>query len=130
MAGPTVSMGAMTHCMFGVAPSPLMVLPISMTMADFLPAANIMAMAPIVNVMPYAMCNSPANPMVIAMTAAALGVPTPAPCIPMTVAPWIPTAPNVLLGEMPALTMDSMTMCAWAGMISIIFPGEVNVISI
>jgi hypothetical protein len=31
---------------------------------------------------------------------------------------------------MPALTMDSMTMCAWAGMINIIFPGEVNVISI
>lgn len=130
MPGPTVSMGAITKCMFGMAPSPLAVLPMSMTLADFMPAANIMAMIPMVNVMPYAMCTSPANPMVIAMTAAALGVPTPAPCIPMTVAPWIPTAPNVMLGGLPVVTMDSMTVCAWAGMINVLFPGEVNVISI
>ncbi|MDP3935984.1 MAG: DUF4280 domain-containing protein [Alphaproteobacteria bacterium] len=130
MAGPTVSMGALTMCSFGMAPSTLMVLPISMTLTDCLPGANIMAMAPMVNVLPFAMCTSPANPMVIAATAAALGVLTPMPCIPMTVAPWIPTAPNVMLGGVPVLTADSLTMCMWAGVVKTTFPGEVNVISI
>ncbi len=130
MPGPTVSMGALTMCSFGMAPSTLIVLPISMTLTDFMPGANIMAMAPIVNVVPFAMCTSPANPIVIALTAAALGVPTPAPCIPMTVAPWIPTAPNVMLGGIPVLTADTITMCMWAGIVKTTFPGEVNVISI
>jgi hypothetical protein len=48
----------------------------------------------------------------------------------MTVAPWIPTAPNVMMGEIPTLTADTMTMCAWGGVIKTTFPGEVNVISI
>jgi hypothetical protein len=125
MPGPTVSMGAMTMCTFGAAPSTLMVLPISMTMTDCLPAANIMAMAPIVNIVPFTICNAPTNPMVIA----AKIVGAPAPCIPLTVAPWIPTAPNVMMGEIPTLTADTMTMCIWAGVVKTTFPGEINVIS-
>lgn len=130
MAGPTVSMGALCKCAFGVAPTPMVVPPLTMTMADFMPAASIFDMAPFMNIMPFGMCMSPSNPMVIALTAAALGVFTPAPCIPVTAAPWIPTAPNVMVGFQPVLTMDSMTFCAWAGPINILFPGEVNVISI
>jgi hypothetical protein len=48
----------------------------------------------------------------------------------MTVAPWIPTAPNVMLGGIPVLTADTITMCMWAGIVKTTFPGEVNVISI
>ncbi|MDR2437860.1 MAG: DUF4280 domain-containing protein, partial [Planctomycetaceae bacterium] len=42
---------------------------------------------PIVNLATFGMCSSPANPAVAAATAAALGVLTPMPCIPVTVAP-------------------------------------------
>ncbi len=39
---------------------------------------------PFVSIMPFAMCTSPANPTVAAATAAAMGVLTPMPCIPVT----------------------------------------------
>ena len=119
-----VCAGAMLQCSFGVAPSSLMVLPINRTMTGFMPAANIMDNKPMVNIMPFGMCMSPANPMVAAATAAALGVLTPMPCIPMTVAPWVPGAPTVLLGNMPALDNTSKLMCNWAGVISVVVPGQ------
>ncbi len=92
-----------------------------------MPAANIMDYIPMVNIMPFAMCMSPANPMVAAATAAAMGVLTPMPCIPMTVAPWVPGAPTVLLAYMPTLDNTSTLMCMWAGVISIMMPGEMTV---
>lgn len=83
------------------------------------PAANIMDHIPMVNIMPFGMCNSPANPMVAAATTAALGVLTPMPCIPATSAPWVPGAATVMIGFMPALDNVSKCMCNWAGVISI-----------
>jgi hypothetical protein len=91
------------------------------------PAANIMDNKPMVNVMPFGMCQSLANPTVAAATAAALGVLVPMPCIPATPAPWIPGAPTVLLGNMPALNNSSTLMCMWAGVISISVPGQFTV---
>ena len=49
------------------------------------------------------MCISPANPVVAAATTAALGVLTPQPCIPITIAPWLPGAVTVLTGNKPSL---------------------------
>jgi len=126
MAQEVVS-GAMTMCTFGLAPSTLNVLPTNMTMAGGPPAANIMDFIPMVNIMPFGMCISLANPAVAAATAAALGVLTPMPCIPVTTAPWTPGSPTVLLGNFPALNNTSICMCAWAGVISITFPGQVTV---
>ena len=71
--GQQVCGGAMTQCTFGVAPGTLMVLPLNLVMTG-MPAANIMDNKPMVNVMPFVMCQSMANPMVAAATAAALGV--------------------------------------------------------
>jgi hypothetical protein len=62
--------------------------------------------------------------MVIAATAAALGVLTPMPCIPATTAPWTPGNPTVLIGNMPALNNGSKCLCTWAGIISILVPGQ------
>ena len=59
----------MMMCTFGMAPSTLNVLPINKTMAGA-PAATIMDCAPMVNIPPFAMCMSIANPMVAAATAA------------------------------------------------------------
>ncbi len=118
-----VSTGAMLQCSFGVAPSSLMVLPINRVLAGA-PCANIMDNKPMVNILPFGMCNSLANPMVAAATAAALGVLTPMPCVPMTTAPWMPGVPTVLIGNMPALDMNCKCVCAWGGMIQITAPGQ------
>ncbi len=121
--GIQVCAGAMMMCSFGAAPSSLVVLPLNRTMTGT-PAANIMDNKPMLNIPPFAMCMSPANPMVIAATAAAMGVLTPMPCIPVTVAPSVPGAPTVLIGNMPALNNSSKLMCNWGGVIQISVPGQ------
>ena len=124
--GIQVCAGAMLQCSFGAAPSTLNVLPMNKVMTGT-PAATIMDNKPIVNVPPFGMCMSVANPMVIAATAAALGVLTPMPCLPVLPAPWVPGSPTVLIGSMPALNADSKLMCAWAGVIQIAVPGQFTV---
>jgi len=83
-----VCTGAVMMCSFGAAPSTLAVLPANCVLTTT-PAANIMDNKPIVNVPPFGMCSSLANPTVAAATAAALGVLTPMPCVPVTAAPWV-----------------------------------------
>ena len=122
-----VCMGATMMCSFGVAPSSLVVLPINRVFTGEVPDANIMDHIPMTNIMPFGMCMSPSNPEVAAATAAALGVLTPMPCIPVTPAPWVPGAPNVLLGNAPALDNVSTLMCIWGGEISFVTPGEFTV---
>jgi len=119
-------MGAMMQCSMGLAPSSLMVVPTNKVMTSNKPAATIMDHKPMANVLPFGMCKSPANPMVAAATAAALGVLTPMPCIPATAAPWVPGSPTVLIGNMPALNDSSKLMCSYAGVISINSPGQVK----
>jgi hypothetical protein len=122
-----VCMGATLMCSFGAAPSTLSVLPTNMTYAGGPVAATIMDNVPMLNVMPFGMCSSPANPTVAAATAAALGVLTPMPCIPMTVAPWAPGSPTVMIGSMPALNNSSKLMCSWGGVIQVSVPGQTTV---
>lgn len=116
--------GATLMCSFGVAPSVLTVLPLNKTMTSNMPAANIMDNKPMVNIMPFGMCTTPTNPAVASATAAALGVLTPMPCIPVTPAPWVVGSPTVLLGNMPALNNTSTLMCTWGGVITITVPGQ------
>ncbi|MFN9744680.1 MAG: DUF4280 domain-containing protein [Betaproteobacteria bacterium] len=118
-------MGAMMQCSQGVAPSSLIPTP-KTVMTSNMVAANILDHIPMVNIPPFGMCRSPANPMVAAATAAALGVLTPMPCIPATPAPWVPGAPTVLLCGAPALNDSSKLTCLWAGTISINFAGQVT----
>lgn len=80
-----------------------------------------------VNILPFGMCSSPANPVVASATAAALGVLTPMPCIPVTASPWVPGSPTVMIGNMPALNNSSKCMCAYGGVVSINSPGQMNV---
>src|ERR1700731_1691886 len=122
-----VCMGAMMQCSFGVAPSSLVVLPTNRVMTNMVPDANIMDHIPMVNIMPFGMCTSPANPVVAAATAAALGVLTPMPCIPATPSPWVPGGITVNLGNITTLDNVSQLMCIWAGVITFIDAGEVTV---
>ena len=119
--------GGMMMCSFGAAPSTLNILPDKMIMCADKPIANIMDNKPMLNIAPFGVCMSLANPTVAAATAAALGVLTPMPCIPNTVAPWTPGNPMVLVKNMPSVNDSSKLMCMWAGVISISFAGQVKV---
>lgn len=118
--------GAQMQCSFGTSPASLLVLAVTRTLVG-LPAASIMNNIPFLNILPFGMCSTAANPMVAAATAAALGVPTPAPCIPITVAPWLPGHPRVSVGRYPALTDSCRLMCLWGGMISLTSAGQTKV---
>lgn len=121
--GQPVAMGAMLQCSFGMAPSSLVVLPVNKVMAEKKPMANIMDNKPFVNILPFGVCSSLANPAVAAATAAALGVLTPMPCTPVVPAPWAPGSPTVLVANMPAVNATSMCNCVFGGIIKINFAG-------
>ena len=93
-----VHMGAMMACTFGAAPASLIVLPVNKTMAEETPAANIMDCVPIENIPPFGVCSSLEYPPTATATAAALGVLTPMPCVPLT-DPWVPGSPTVMIGK-------------------------------
>ncbi len=121
-----VCMGAMCKCSFGMIPTSLIVTPENRVLSSGRPMATIMDNVPMKNIIPFGLCTSIANPAVSAATAAALGVLTPMPCIPVTVAPWIPGSPRVLVGSKPALNNSSKLMCSWGGVITILMPGQVT----
>ena len=122
-----VCMGAMLKCSLGAAPSTLAVLPVNRTLTGT-PDANIMDNKPLVNIMPFGMCSSLANPAVAAATAAALGVLTPMPCVPVIPAPWLTGSPTVLIANMPALNNTSTLLCAYGGLIQIQNAGQNTVL--
>ena len=124
--GVQVCAGATTMCSFGMAPSTLMVLPVHQVMTGA-PAGNISDGAPLLNVLPFGACTSLSNPTVAAATAAALGVLTPMPCIPVPSGPWMPGSAKVILKGMPALDATSKVPCAWGGIIQIVNPGQFKV---
>lgn len=120
--------GAMLMCTMGIGPSALNVIPEGTPVtAGGMPMATIMNNIPIVNIPPFPMCNSIANPIVAAATAAKLGVFTPAACLPLIPAPWTPGNPTVLVNGQPIINETSMCICAYGGEISIMEPGQVLV---
>ncbi|GAA3591339.1 DUF4280 domain-containing protein [Flavivirga amylovorans] len=119
--------GASISCSFGTATSVFTVLPENKVNADSMPAATVNDYVPLENIMSFGECSSETNPLVIAATAAAQGVETPAPCIPNTVSPWSPGISDVLINEMKALDNNSTCDCLWAGSISFSDAGEEDV---
>ena len=128
MPKPVITMGAMMQCSFGMAPSTLIVLPLARTTHSNMPVATIEDAIPMVNIPPFGMCTTLSNPTVAAATAAALGVLTPMPCIPVTEA-WIPQSPQVLVAEKPVLVAGSQCMCAWGGVINVLPAGPATVLA-
>lgn len=118
----------MLMCSFGVAPSTLNVLPSARVLVEGRPAAAVTDAAPVVNVPPFGMCTSLANPTVAAATAAALGVLTPMPCVPATT-PWAGGSTSVLVGGRPALVQGSTCQCAFGGVVQVVVPGTVTTLT-
>lgn len=109
-------------CTFGMAPSVLTVLPAAQVMSA-MPLACIADTIPFVNIAPFGMCQSMANPAVAAATAAAMGALTPMPCTPVPAGPWMPGVPQVLVGGKPAVNDTCKLTCSYGGMIQFINSG-------
>jgi hypothetical protein len=122
MTLPVVS-SAVLMCPFGLAPSTLNVLPADATVMESRPPATIMDHVPFINIMPFGLCTSLANPVTAAQTTAALGVLTPGACTPVVPAPWMPGSPTVLIRNKPALTQTSKCFCIYGGVITVAVPG-------
>jgi hypothetical protein len=101
------------------APVPLTATPPPMVQGVKQQACTVMDYKPMVNIPTFGMCNSPTDPAVIALTAAALGVHTPAPCIPKTTSPWTPGSTTVTIGGLAALMDSDTCMCTSMGSISV-----------
>ena len=128
MAKP-VTMGAMLKCSFGMTPSQLMVtMPLRPKIQNKL-QATIMDCVPMINIMPFGMCKSLANPTVASATSAAMGTLTPMPCVPVIPAPWAPPGKE-LVSNQPALLHNCKLMCAYGGNISISNPGHTSTATI
>lgn len=120
--------GASMTCAFAMVPTPV---PLNVTnnstvLVGGKPAGTIMDAGGMVNIPSFGMCTTLSNPQVAAATAAALGVLTPQPCMPQTTA-WIPSQGKVLVGGKPCLTGDCSVMCMYGGKISIVMPGQAQV---
>jgi hypothetical protein len=120
-----VCTGAILKCTFGMAPSAFVATPKPVTTSN-LTAGTILDNKPIVNIPPFVMCNSIANPTVASATAAALGVLTPMPCVPMFPAPWVPGAVTVLIQQIPALDNTCKLMCAYLGVVTVNVAGQLT----
>lgn len=118
-----VTAGALMTCSFGAAPSALVVTPENRLLVGP-PAATIMDNVPIKNIPPFGVCSSLANPQVAAATAAAMGVLTPQPCVPVIPAPWAPGSATTLVANKPALHDACKCLCAWGGVIQFTVPGQ------
>jgi len=79
--------------------------------------ANITDFKPMLNIPPFGMCSSMANPTVAAATAANYGRLQKMPCIPVLTMPWIGGKADLLLGDQPALLKSACLNCQWAGQI-------------
>ena len=122
--GKFVCPGALLQCSFGMAPSSFMVVDPMRPKVQNKPTGNILDNKPMVNIMPFGMCQSMANPTVASATAAAAGVLTPMPCMPVIAAPWTPGG-KPMISNSPALIDNCKCMCNWGGQISVTMPGNV-----
>jgi len=120
---PITTSTATLACSFGSAPATLTVLPASQVLVEGNPVAALPDSAGMVNVAPFGMCSSLANPAVASATAAAQGVLTPQPCTPQPL-PWTPGVPLVLAGGQPVVNATCTTSCGFGGAITITRPGS------
>ena len=115
---------AQLTCTMGSVPSALVVLPTHRLMTSHQPAANVTDHQSLLNIQPFGRCRSLKNPVVADATNRARGRLTPMPCIPNTPAPWVPGAIGVMLDHRHSLDHGCKLSCEWAGVITVVAPGQ------
>ncbi len=73
----------------------------------------------IANISTFGMCNNINNPAVAAATAAAQGVLTPAPCMPVTIDTWNNTVKKISINGVAVVGENSKLHCTYGGCIKI-----------
>ncbi|WP_420114493.1 DUF4280 domain-containing protein [Pseudactinotalea sp.] len=125
MGRPAAAPGASAMCPFGAAPATLVGTSAPTVLIEGKPAITMRDTIPLVNVPSFGMCSSPSNPSVVAATAAAMGVLTPMPCVPV-LGPWSNTTAQTTAGGAPVVTLGSVCTCAYGGVIQVVNPGQVR----
>jgi hypothetical protein len=111
--------GAILTCSKGTQPSHLGILPdIENLLAGRPTFAKHTDTTPNVNLRPFGLCTSMANPAVGVSYAASVGALSPVPCTPVPITPWLPA---------PSTTMGCSVLCAFAGVIKCIAPAAAMV---
>ena len=113
MSGFVVNSGSLVQCAFGTNPSPVMGTPGCCFVLT--PAVAQKDTQPFINLVPFGMCSSLANPSVAAATSAAFGVLTPQSCIPAPTGGWIPDPSSP-----ETVSQSTMCMCSYGGLISVV----------
>lgn len=114
MANP-VTVTAVCTCSFGALPITLPV-----TSQNTVLMCNLLAATIVDNkCTSFGMCSCPNNPAVIAATSAAMGVLTPSACTPVTLTPWAPGVPKILICGKPLLQDSSKLNCFYGGVITV-----------
>ena len=121
-----IATGGSCMCSFGTAPGNLASTNNTTVLVEGKPAMVMTDVAAMVNITPFGLCTTLSNPTVAAATAAALGVLTPQPCIPVIAGAWM--GGKTLIGGKPCLNMESKCVCSYGGSISIVNPGQMKVI--
>lgn len=123
MSCPVVVSGGKLRCSMGTSPGTFTG-GSQAVIASGRPAGRILDIAMGANIAPFGQCMSLANPAVAAATAAAVGVLTPQPCTPMVAGPWSPGAKHVVVDHLPALLTTDTANCAFAGVLTVVDPGQ------
>lgn len=126
----TLVAGSMLKCNFGNAPGPFQTLALpGKPQSNGVPIGVAQDTVPVVNIPVFGMCSCPANPQVASATAAAAGVLTPMPCIPVTAAtPWQPAAARDTFQGIPLVTIKCKCLCQWGGEVSVTEAVKSNII--
>jgi hypothetical protein len=115
--------GASCQCTFGLAPSCFQATTAVTERIDGKVVGTVMDGAPIQNIKPFGVCITLSNPAVAAATAAALGVLTPQPCIPVT-QKWTGASTTMKADGQAVITQNSTCTCSYGGVITVSNPGQ------
>jgi hypothetical protein len=115
---PPITATAQIMCSFGTGPGVFQALPLTRVLIEGKPAATIQDNVMGVNILPFPTCLSPMNPSGMGK----VPVPTPGPCVPQMVSPWIPVSPTKLIGGKPALIGGSTCVCSFGGIVQMTTP--------
>jgi len=115
--------GASCQCTFGLAPSCFSATTAVKERVDGKIVGTVMDGAPVQNIRPFGLCITLSNPAVAAATAAALGVLTPQPCVPVT-QKWSGPAATYRADGQSVIVQTSTCSCAYGGVITVSNPGQ------
>lgn len=120
--------GATLGCSHGSTTGPLSIALGRRATAGNALVATVRDHASLMNIAPFGMCSSLANPRVAAATAAAQGKLTPQFCVPHTPTQWSQSDGAVDLDGVDALHEGATCGCAWGGRIQVRHTPEASTI--